>query len=38
MSPPLRLGIRANLSQFMLLVLVNAFVGAACGYRRSASC
>lgn len=35
MNPPLRLGIRANLSQFLLLVLVNAFVGAMVGLERS---
>jgi MFS family permease len=35
--PPqtLRLGIRANLAQFSLLVLVNAFVGAMVGMERS---
>ena len=31
----LRLGIRANLPQFSLLVLVNAFVGAMVGMERS---
>jgi MFS family permease len=35
MSAPPRLGIRANLSQFLLLVLVNAFVGAMVGLERS---
>ncbi len=34
MTPP-RLGIRANLAQFSLLVLVNAFVGAMVGMERS---
>lgn len=33
-SPP-RLGMRENLAQFMLLVLVNAFVGAMVGMERS---
>ena len=33
--PPLRLGIRANLAQFSLLVVVNAFVGAMVGLERS---
>src|SRR5436309_7276002 len=32
---PLRLGIRANLPQFSLLVLINAFVGAMVGVERS---
>jgi len=32
---PLRLGIRENLPQFLLLVLVNAFVGAMAGMERS---
>src|SRR6187397_2837136 len=31
----LRLGIRANLPQFVLLVVVNAFVGATIGMERS---
>ncbi len=35
MRPPLRLGIRQNLAQFSLLVLVNAFVGAMVGLERS---
>src|SRR5213080_4724137 len=33
--PSLALGIRANLAQFSLLVLVNAFVGAMVGMERS---
>ncbi|SMF43190.1 MFS transporter [Pseudogulbenkiania subflava] len=32
---PIRLGLRANLAQFSLLVLVNAFVGAMVGMERS---
>src|SRR4051812_24034724 len=32
---PVRLGLRENLSQFSLLVLVNAFVGAMVGMERS---
>jgi MFS family permease len=32
---PVRLGLRANLAQFSLLVLVNAFVGAMVGLERS---
>lgn len=32
---PLRLGIRANVAQFALLVVVNAFVGAMVGMERS---
>jgi MFS family permease len=35
MMAPLRLGIRANLGQFTLLVVVNAFVGAMVGMERS---
>jgi MFS family permease len=35
MKTPLRLGIRENLAQFLLLVLVNAFVGAMVGMERS---
>ena len=35
MSPEPKLGIRANLPQFSLLVLVNAFVGAMVGMERS---
>ena len=35
MSQPVRLGIRENLPQFSLLVLVNAFVGAMVGMERS---
>jgi len=34
-APGLRLGIRENLGQFSLLVLVNAFVGAMIGLERS---
>jgi MFS family permease len=34
-SPPLRLGLRANLGQFALLVLINAFVGAMVGLERT---
>ncbi len=34
-QPALRLGIRANLAQFSLLVAVNAFVGAMVGMERS---
>lgn len=33
-SPTITLGLRANLSQFLLLVLVNAFVGAMVGLER----
>jgi MFS family permease len=33
--PEIRLGIRANLAQFSLLVVVNAFVGAMVGMERS---
>jgi MFS family permease len=32
---PVRLGIRANLAQFVLLVVVNAFVGATVGIERT---
>ena len=35
MTPPVRLGLRANLAQFSLLVVVNAFVGAMVGLERS---
>ncbi len=35
MNTPIRLGIRENLSQFLLLILVNAFVGAMVGMERS---
>ena len=35
MSAPVRLGLKANLAQFALLVLVNAFVGAMVGLERS---
>ncbi len=34
-SAPIRLGLRANLAQFSLLVVVNAFVGAMVGMERS---
>src|SRR5919201_88193 len=34
-EPELRLGLRANLAQFSLLVIVNAFVGAMVGMERS---
>jgi hypothetical protein len=34
-TAPLRLGLRANLAQFTLLVIVNAFVGAMVGMERS---
>jgi MFS family permease len=34
-SPPVRFGVRANLAQFSLLVVVNAFVGAMVGMERS---
>lgn len=34
-APAVRLGLRANLAQFSLLVLVNAFVGAMVGMERS---
>ena len=35
MTGPVRLGIRANLAQFTLLVVVNAFVGAMVGLERT---
>jgi MFS family permease len=35
MKPPIRLGLAANLGQFVLLVVVNAFVGAMIGLERS---
>ena len=35
MQPTIRLGLRENLGQFALLVLVNAFVGAMVGLERS---
>jgi MFS family permease len=35
MRRPIRLGLRANLGQFVLLVVVNAFVGAMVGLERS---
>jgi len=34
-GPPIRLGLRENLAQFVLLVVVNAFVGAMVGMERS---
>jgi MFS family permease len=34
-APPLVLGLRANLGQFLLLVLINAFVGAMVGLERT---
>ena len=34
-SPPLRLGLRANLAQFVLLVAVNGLVGATLGQERT---
>jgi MFS family permease len=34
-SPPVRLGLRENLPQFSLLVVVNAFVGALVGIERT---
>lgn len=34
-APEIRLGLRANLAQFTLLVVVNAFVGAMVGMERS---
>ncbi|WP_407973371.1 MFS transporter (plasmid) [Burkholderia pyrrocinia] len=34
-APPVRLGLRENLGQFSLLLLVNAFVGAMVGQERS---
>src|SRR5262245_57477542 len=35
MQPPIRLGLRENLAQFTLLVVVNAFVGAMVGIERT---
>ena len=35
MTPGIRLGLRENLGQFSLLVLVNAFVGAMVGMART---
>src|SRR5262245_7897677 len=35
MPPAIRLGLRENLAQFSLLVVVNAFVGAMVGIERS---
>jgi len=35
MEAPVRLGLRENLGQFVLLVIVNAFVGAMAGMERS---
>jgi len=32
---PIRLGLKENLRQFMLLIVVNAFVGAMIGIERS---
>ena len=34
-ATPVRLGLRANMAQFLLLVIVNAFVGAMAGLERS---
>jgi MFS family permease len=34
-TPPIRLGLKENLSQFTLLIVVNAFVGAMVGLERS---
>ena len=34
-ASPLRLGLRANLAQFLLLVAVNALVGATLGQERT---
>src|SRR5437762_10579461 len=34
-GPPVRLGLRANLPQFLLLVLINAFVGGMVGLERA---
>ena len=34
-QPAIRLGLRENLSQFVLLMVVNAFVGAMVGIERS---
>ena len=34
-AQPVRLGLRENLTQFSLLVLVNAFVGAMVGLERT---
>src|SRR5262249_21770775 len=34
-NPPVRLGLRENIGQFALLVVVNAFVGAMVGMERS---
>ena len=34
-APPLRLGLRENLPQFALLVVINAFVGAMVGLERA---
>ncbi|MDQ2841608.1 MAG: MFS transporter [Acidobacteriota bacterium] len=34
-APPLRLGIRPNLAQFLLLVVINAFVGGMVGMERT---
>ena len=34
-SIPIRLGLRANIKQFSILVLVNAFVGAMIGLEQT---
>ena len=34
-APPIRLGLRANLAQFTLLVAVNALVGGMIGQERT---
>src|SRR5438128_12112270 len=34
-APPITLGLRANLGQFLLLVLINGFVGAMVGLERT---
>ena len=34
-TPPLRLGLKPNISQFLLLILVNAFVGAMIGLEQT---
>ena len=35
-TPPIRLGLKPNISQFLLLILVNAFVGAMIGLEQTA--
>jgi MFS family permease len=35
LTPPIRLGLRANWQQFVLLIVVNAFVGAMVGLERT---